>query len=386
VSALTVASTTRRDFILQDARATLDARHEMFGGRLHQTDGDGSTTPDAFGPIAFEDHRHSGSTVEAHPPISAESVDERENEGVIGRFAPSPTGPLHVGNLRTALIAWLHARSGGGEMVVRIEDLDRANSSRQNEERQLAALAALGLDHEPVTVRQSERFDHYRDVIADLRRRDLVYECYCTRREIREAVNAPHEHEVRYPGTCRELTARQRSERIDSGRPPALRLRTDTVAYVVDDVIAGATTSPVDDFVLQRNDGVPAYNLAVVVDDAHQRVDEVVRGDDLLASTGRQMHLQHLLGFSTPLYAHVPLVLGPDGERLAKRHGAVTLDDLAERGIDAVAVLRVLARSIGLDADTAITAADLVDEFRTSLVPKVGWIIPVDWQTERHVR
>lgn len=351
----------------------------MFGGRLHQTDGDGSTTPDAFGPIAFEDHRHSGSSVEAHPPISAESVDERENEGVIGRFAPSPTGPLHVGNLRTALIAWLHARSGGGEMVVRIEDLDRANSSRQNEERQLAALAALGLDHEPVMVRQSERFDIYRDVIADLRRRDLVYECYCTRREIREAVNAPHGPELLYPGTCRTLTRSQLAERAD--RPAALRLRTDSPTLRVDDVVAGPTDSVVDDFVLQRNDGVPAYNLAVVVDDAHQRVDEVVRGDDLLASTGRQMHLQRLLGFSTPLYAHVPLVLGPDGERLAKRHGAVTLDDLAERGIDAVTVLRVLARSIGLDGDAAITAADLVDEFDLGRLPRAPWVVHHEWTT-----
>lgn len=351
----------------------------MFGGRLHQTDGDGSTTPDAFGTIAFENHRHSGSSIEAHPPISAESVDERDNEGVIGRFAPSPTGPLHVGNLRTALIAWLHARSGGGEMVVRIEDLDRANSSRQNEERQLAALAALGLDHEPVTVRQSERFDIYRDVIADLRRRDLVYECYCTRREIREAVNAPHGPELLYPGTCRTLTRSQLAERAD--RPAALRLRTDSPTLRVDDVVAGPTDSVVDDFVLQRNDGVPAYNLAVVVDDAHQRVDEVVRGDDLLASTGRQMHLQRLLGFSTPLYAHVPLGLGTDGERLAKRHGAVTLDDLAERGIDAVTVLRVLARSIGLDGDAAITAADLVDEFDLGRLPRAPWVVHHEWTT-----
>lgn len=299
---------------------------------------------------------------------------------VIGRFAPSPTGPLHVGNLRTALVAWLMAHSSGGHMLVRIEDLDRANSSLANEQRQLAALASLGIDHPPVEVRQSERFDRYAEVIADLRARDLVYECFCSRREIREAVNAPHEREVQYPGTCRELTIHQRAERVDSGRPPALRLRTDSPTYVVDDVMAGVHESTVDDFVLQRNDGVPAYNLAVVVDDEAQGVTQVVRGDDLLFSTGRQMHLQRLLGFGTPQYAHVPLVVGGDGERLAKRHGAVTLDDLTERGISAAQVLRALAESLGVGNDGAERAADLLDTFRLSELPRTPWMIPEQWR------
>ena len=301
----------------------------------------------------------------------------------LGRFAPSPTGPLHVGNLRTALIAWLHARAGGGSMLVRVEDLDRANSSLDNERRQLAALAALGLDHAPVAVRQSERFDRYREVIADLRTRGLVYECYCSRREIREAVNAPHEREVQYPGTCRELTVRQRAERVESGRPPALRLRVEATTIRVDDEVAGPTDTFVDDFVLQRNDGVPAYNLAVVIDDAEQGVTEVVRGDDLLASTGRQMHLQGVLGWATPRYAHVPLVVGPDGERLAKRHGAVTLDDLSERGVTAREVLRTLAASIGFAPDLTESAelrvADLVDVFSIERLPRTPWMIPQEW-------
>ncbi len=352
----------------------------MFGGGLDQTHVDRASTPNALRTVAFEDHRHSRASIQGHANISAESVGERENGDVIGRFAPSPTGPLHVGNLRTALIAWLMARTAGGHMIVRIEDLDRANSNEVNERRQLDALAALGIDHPPVSVRQSERFDHYRDVIADLRARDLVYECFCSRREIREAVNAPHEHEVQYPGTCRELTAHQRLERIDSGRPPALRLRTDTVAYIVDDVIAGATTSPVDDFVLQRNDGVPAYNLAVVVDDAEQGVDQVVRGNDLLSSTGRQMHLQTLLGYRTPQYAHVPLVVGHDGERLAKRHGAVTLDDLATIDITPTDVLRELAISLGVENRNVERAADLLDTFRVSALPRTSWMIPNQWR------
>lgn len=299
---------------------------------------------------------------------------------MIGRFAPSPTGPLHVGNLRTALIAWVMARTAGGHMLVRIENLDRANSSLANEQRQLAALAALGIDHPPVEVRQSERFDRYREVIEHLRSRDLVYECFCSRRDIREAVNAPHEREVQYPGTCRELTARQRAERVDSGRPPALRLRTESPVHVVDDVVAGVHESAVDDFVLQRNDGVPAYNLAVVVDDEAQGVTQVVRGDDLLFSTGRQVHLQTLLGYRTPQYAHVPLVVGGDGERLAKRHGAVTLDDLARRGIEASRVLRVLANSLGVDPSTVDRAADVVSGFRLSALPRTPWMIPEQWR------
>jgi glutamyl-tRNA synthetase len=160
-----------------------------------------------------------------------------------------------------------------------------------------------------------------------------------------------------------------------------LRLRTDSPTYVVDDVVAGVNESAVDDFVLQRNDGVPAYNLAVVVDDEAQGVTQVVRGDDLLFSTGRQMHLQRLLGFGAPQYAHVPLVVGGDGERLAKRHGAVTLDDLVERGITASQVLRALADSLGIGNTGPERAADLQDAFRLSELPRTPWMIPAQWQT-----
>ncbi len=167
--------------------------------------------------------------------------------------------------------------------------------------------------------------------------RGLVYPCYCTRREIRReieaAASAPHGElpSDGYPGTCRDLTRAERSEREALGRPAALRLRTEHEQIEFVDLLAGVYRGPVDDVVLQRGDGVPAYNLAVVVDDAAQGVTQVVRGDDLLSSTPRQVLLQRLLGLPTPEYLHVPLVLGPDGERLAKRHGAVTLSQLAER-------------------------------------------------------
>ena len=256
-----------------------------------------------------------------------------------GRFAPSPTGPLHVGNLRTALAAWLIARSAGERFVVRMEDLDRVTSSPAHEARQLADLAAIGLDWDGDVVRQSERFDRYHDAIATLTAAGLTYECFCTRREIREAASAPHgaAPDGAYPGTCRDLTEAERSRRRRR-RPAALRLRADGETVAVDDLLAGPFTGAVDDVVLRRNDGVPAYNLAVVVDDAAQGVTAVVRGDDLLDSTPRQVHLQRLLGLARPRYAHVPLVVGPDGQRLAKRDGAVTLAELAAEGVDAEAV------------------------------------------------
>ena len=302
---------------------------------------------------------------------------------MLGRFAPSPTGSLHVGNLRTALIAWLAAHATGGELLVRIEDLDLANSSRANEESQLRDLARLGITHPPVEVRQSERFDRYRSVIDDLRDRGLVYPCFCSRKEIRDAVTAPHGPlpDGAYPGTCRGLSDTERAVKEEAGRRPAWRLRTDGETYTVTDVVAGEVVVGVDDFVLQRNDGVPAYNLAVVVDDALQGVTQVVRGDDLLLATGRQIHLQQLLGYTTPEYAHVPLVVGDDGERLAKRHGAVTLDDLARIDVTPEEVLTTLADSIGIRAKGVRTAADLVGGFSWADVPRSAWAIPAHWRS-----
>ena len=187
-----------------------------------------------------------------------------------GRFAPSPTGELHLGNLRTALAAWCSARAQHGSFVVRMEDLDPVTSSPVHEAGQLADLAAIGIRSDDVVVRQSERFDRYRDAIERLRADDLVYPCYCTRREIREAAAAPHGEPVpdgAYPGTCRRLSAADRRARETEGRRPALRLRTDGRMITVDDRVAGRYTGAIDDVVLQRNDGVPAYNLAVVVDE-----------------------------------------------------------------------------------------------------------------------
>ena len=306
-----------------------------------------------------------------------------KNVNVIGRFAPSPTGPLHIGNLRTALIAWLCAHQQDGELLLRIEDLDRINSKPEHEERQINELARLGITFGSNFIRQSERFDFYRDIVDGLHRRDLVYPCYCTRREILESTQAPHGPSIEgaYAGTCRNLSASDRSERERSGRPPAWRLRTNNEKYIVEDVVAGPTQTVIDDMVLLRNDGVPAYNLAVVVDDAAQGVAQIVRGDDLLLGTGRHIHLQKLLGYPTPQYVHVPLVVGSDGERLAKRHGAVTLEDLSQRGIDGREVLGELARSIGIDVDRPNSVNDLLGDFNLDRLPRSPFTIPSDWQT-----
>jgi glutamyl-tRNA synthetase len=231
---------------------------------------------------------------------------------------------------------------------VRIDDLDAGRSRPRLAEAQLADLAALGLDWDGPVVRQSERAALYEEAIARLDAAGLLYPCYCTRAEIREASSAPHGAMPVYPGTCRELTAAQRAARERSGRPPALRLRAHGAVVEFTDLLLGAQVGVVDDLVLRRNDGAAAYNLAVVVDDTAQGIGEIVRGADLLDTTARQLHVRALLGGPPVAHAHVPLVLGPDGARLAKRHGAVTLADRAAGGQTATQVRSELAASVGL--------------------------------------
>ncbi|MET0910690.1 MAG: tRNA glutamyl-Q(34) synthetase GluQRS [Ilumatobacteraceae bacterium] len=299
--------------------------------------------------------------------------------GVFGRFAPSPTGELHLGNLRTAVVAWLSARSTGSGFVVRMEDLDRHQSRSEHEQSQLHDLAALGLDWDGEVVRQSDRFALYDDAIERLATRGLVYECFCTRREIQleiaESAAAPHGPPGSYPGTCRDLDDGARAAHLASGRAPAVRLRSDRSLVTVHDRFAGDYEAIVDDVVLRRNDGVPAYNLAVVVDDGVQAIEEVVRGDDLLSSTPRQVMLQHLLGFDTPTYMHIPLVMGADGERLAKRHGAVTMRELDAAGVTSRDVLGWIGESIGIAGTGERPTIDqLLTRYDPILVPRT----PID--------
>ena len=252
-------------------------------------------------------------------------------QGADGRFAPSPSGRLHVGNLRTGLLAWLFARSQGARFLLRVEDLDRDRSRPEHERSQLADLEALGLDWDGEPIRQSERTAIYRAALEELNDQGRVYPCWCTRAEVRAAAKAPHGTLPggAYPGICRDLSAAERAERERTeDRPPSLRLDAHGERARFQDRLRGPVSGIADDLVLWRWDGTPSYNLAVVVDDAAQGVGEVVRGDDLIDSTPRQIVLQRLLGLPEPTYAHVPLVLGKDGARLAKRHGGVTLDDV----------------------------------------------------------
>ncbi|MFE9583259.1 tRNA glutamyl-Q(34) synthetase GluQRS [Nocardia sp. NPDC006044] len=287
-----------------------------------------------------------------------------------GRYAPSPSGDLHLGNLRTALLAWAFARSTGRRFLIRIEDLDRVRPGA--EQRQLDDLTAIGLDWDGPVVRQSERLPLYRAAIDRLTAAGLTYECFCTRREIQQAATAPHGPLGAYPGTCRTLTDRARADFRAQGRPAALRLRAAATEFEINDDLHGRYRAPVDDVVLRRGDGIPAYNLAVVVDDAAQGVDQVVRGDDLLPSTPRQAYLATLLDLPVPHYAHVPLVLNAEGQRLAKRDGAVTLADQRTLGHPPDQVVAALAHSLG---SPATSAAELLDSFDPAHLPREPWIL-----------
>jgi len=288
-----------------------------------------------------------------------------------GRFAPSPTGSLHLGNLRTALLAWCFARSRGAPFLIRVEDLDPQRSRRTHEAEQLADLARLGIDWDGEPVRQSERHARHRAAFERLSAAGLTYPCWCTRAEVRAAAQAPHGNPDAYPGTCRRLSARERAERERRGRPAAWRLDAGSAIVAFEDAIAGAVRGVVDDFVLWRGDDVPAYNLAVVLDDAQAGVGEVVRGDDLLTSTPRQILLARLLDLSVPGYAHVPLVLDPSGQRLAKRSGAVTLRERLARGERVEQVIGWMAASVGLLAEPSpLRAAALLAGFEPARIAR----------------
>lgn len=311
-------------------------------------------------------------------PNRAEPVEERGPQRGAGRFAPSPTSELHLGNLRTALLAWLFARAEGLRFVVRIEDLDRerVRAAPHVADHQLRDLAELGLDWDGEVVRQSERVDLYRECAGTL----AGYECFCTRREIAQASSAPHDGQRAYPGTCSQLSEQQRAV-LRASRHPAWRVRANGAQFTIHDRFAQTFSTRVDDFVLFRNDGQPSYNLAVVVDDAAQGVTQVTRGADLLSSSPRQAWLTNRLGAPIPEYAHVGLVRDSTGRRLAKRTRDLDLRAMHDLGMATAQVVRLLCASAGLPVCS--TPRELLDAVRgTDMLQRAGlaqdWILGPD--------
>ena len=299
--------------------------------------------------------------------------------GIRGRFAPTPSGRMHLGNLLAALLAWLDARSGGGELVLRIEDLDTQRTSRLFPAQLLDDLRWLGLDWDQGGLepdyRQSRRTACYEEAFRLLEERGLIYPCYCSRTE-RMAASAPHREDgaVVYSGRCFRLTAAERAELERQGRRPAWRVRCPDLSVTVEDGNCGTYTENLardcGDFIVRRSDGVFAYQLAVVVDDALMGVNHVVRGRDLLCSAPRQAWLHEVLGYPPPRFFHTPLLLAPDGRRLAKRDHDLDMGALRER-YSPGELTGLLAWYAGLvDRPEKVTAAELVPLFSWAKVPK----------------
>ena len=294
--------------------------------------------------------------------------------GYRGRFAPSPTGELHLGGARTALAAWLAARAAGGALLLRVEDLDAPRVVHGAEARIREDLAWLGLDwdegpevggpHAPY--QQSLRLARYDAAVERLLASGRAFHCWCSRAEVARAAAAPHgpaDDGPRYPGTCRDRTTPGPRD-----RRPSVRLRVDGERVTFTDGVHGPrvedVAATVGDFVIRRADGIPAYQLAVVVDDAAMGISDVVRGDDLLGSTARQLFLYRALDLSPPRFAHVPLVLGPDGARLSKRHGAIAVRAFGQRGLSPGRVVGLLAATLGLGPfGSEVAPRQLVDGF-----------------------
>lgn len=283
----------------------------------------------------------------------------------IGRLAPSPTGVLHLGNARSFLLAWLDIRARQGSILLRIEDLDGPRIRAGAEQAAIEDLQWLGLDWDGPIVRQSERLDLYRKVLQQLQDKQCAYPCICSRRDVEQAASAPHAGEEGpiYPGTCRKGVPHQGHATELNYRflvSPGITTFEDRFAGTISYDIA----KQLGDFVIWKRDDEPAYQLAVVVDDSAMGVTDVLRGDDLLSSAARQLQIYAALELQPPQFAHVPLIRGEDGRRLAKRHGDTSLRAFRQQGVSAESVLGWLAWKSGLkESATPCTAAQLVADF-----------------------
>lgn len=314
--------------------------------------------------------------------VSSPATDGRP---VVGRFAPSPTGRMHAGNIFAALMAWLIAKSQGGRIVLRIEDLDRQRSRREYIDGVQADFELLGLTWDDGPYFQQGREEAYRAAYQALKDRGLVYPCFCSRADL-HAASAPHRGEkLVYPGTCRSLTPEERARRAME-KDPAMRIVVPHRAYSLVDQIQGPYRQMLDeecgDFLIRRSDGAFAYQLAVVVDDAEQGVTSVVRGMDLLCSTPQQLYLQDLLGLPHPVYAHVPLLVAEKDRRLSKRDHDASLEALLARFGTPEGVIGHIAWLTGIrDEDEPATPEQLLDGFDvTHAAERFPDLVQIRWR------
>ena len=294
----------------------------------------------------------------------------------VGRLAPSPTGLLHLGHARTFLLAYWHVRSRGGTLLMRMEDLDGPRAEQRFADAALRDLAWLGLEWDGEVYVQSSGLGRLNAAVSSLIESGKAYPCVCSRGDILRAQSAPHGDggEPRYPGTCRGLYRSFAEAEAKTGRPAGARLLVPEGEITIVDGFAGTSTwnvaRDVGDFLIAKRDKAPAYQLAVVVDDAAQGVTEVLRGDDLLPSAARQWHVQNALGLPHPAWFHVPLVSDENGRRLAKREASLSLDELRARGADPREIVAWVARSAGIAIETRATAAEITPLFELSRVPQ----------------
>ncbi|MFT5081771.1 MAG: glutamyl-tRNA synthetase [Planctomycetota bacterium] len=306
-------------------------------------------------------------------------ADPSPTPTVRGRLAPSPTGRMHIGHARSFLLAWWSVRSQGGELLLRIEDLEPDRARQEWADGILEDLRWIGLDWDGEVVMQSEQMQHSFQARDRLIQSGHAYACVCSRKEVREAASAPHEGlartrgEVNYPGTCRGMYPSLEDAEQQTGRKAALRFRVpDKPVRVVDGIHGELDFHLPDhggDFVIQRRDGLPAYQLGVAVDDARSGINEVLRGDDLLVSAARQQLIYEALELACPAWIHVPLVVDPDGGRLAKRSGSTSLAELREEGMQADQIIAWVAKSSGMQTSAGASASDLIDEFELTKIP-----------------